>query len=84
MKLISDRRLSNFNCNFSLRRYTTAEQAKQLESHYFRLGKTEGKTFGCVGGGEDALCYGNRYHELQTKFCDGATCHGGAVQVEPS
>jgi len=33
----------------------TAEQAKQLESHYFRLGKTEGKTFGCTGGGMDAL-----------------------------
>jgi len=39
---------------------TSSEQAKKLESHYFRLGKTEGKTFGCVGGGVDALCYGNR------------------------
>ena len=40
---------------------TTAKQAKKLESHYFRLGKGEGKTFGCVGGGVDGLCYGNRH-----------------------
>jgi len=57
----------------------TVQQAKQLESHYFRLGKAEGKTFGCVGGSVDALCYGNRYPELQTKFCDGGACHGVRV-----
>ena len=57
----------------------TVQQAKQLESHYLRLGKAEGKTFGCVGGSVDALCYGNRYPELQTKFCDGGACHGVRV-----
>ena len=73
----------NFAVKSNLRHYSkacvTAEQARQLESHYFRLGKTEGKTFGCAGGSVDALCYGNRYPELQTKFCDGGACHGVRV-----
>ena len=44
---------------------TTAEQAKKLERHFFRRGKAQGRTFGCVGGDADALCYGNRYPALQ-------------------
>jgi hypothetical protein len=48
-------------------------QAEELRRHYDGYGKHEGRVYGCAPD-PGALCYGNRYPDLQRELCDGKWC----------
>jgi hypothetical protein len=44
-----------------------------LTEHYKRHGRESGMEWGCAPS-QEALCYGNRYADLQKEFCGGQEC----------